>query len=495
MDILDAIMPIATLVIFSLLTVPVVSSARKRTHKVFLILLWFIFIFAVSSALITNLALKYYAQMNIDPIVNLTLSNSSFVAFSSAFTVDAISVYMSVAFTVSSAITIFYSVLFYMGSPNNLSERYYALMLLVAACVLGASLSGDFLTLFIFWEASAAGSSFLMLYEKNPKSIHATLKYLIMIIIASAFIVYGLSIIYGLTGTLNFWAVKQVLISLNDKHLLTLAFIFMSVGYAIESAIVPFHMWLPDAYTAAPASSSAFLSAIVDQGSYYVLLRILIYVLTPQKVLDWRPILAVLSALTMIMGNLFALVENDVKRLITYVCIADVGYNLIAITSVTSLGVIGNLYFFFIGGLTTALAFVTVGILNNAGCKTLKDLSGIGRRMPLTSLMLLIGALSFSGSPPFAGFFAKYMVFTAAIEAGLNWLAIIGVLTSILQSAYFLRMINYMFIKRAEGVKLSEPKKLLIPAFILASAITILGVYPEIIVALIEPIVWQIQLL
>lgn len=495
MDMLDVILPIMTFIAFSLLTIPVMKLTKKSTRKVIFTLIWFSFIFAFSSLSIARLAMKYYAQMGDHPIINVTLSNGLNAIFSSAFTVDAISVYMAIVFTVSSAIAIFYGALFYVDRQVNLSERYYALMLLVTACVLGASLSGDFLTLFIFWEASAVGSAFLMIYERTPRAIHATLKYLIMIVIASAFIIYGLSIIYGLTGTLNFWAVKQALTSLSDKHLLFLAFIFMSTGYAIESAIVPFHMWLPDAYTTAPAPSSAFLSAIVDQGSYYILLRILIYVLTPQKVLDWRPILAVLSALTMIVGNLFALIENNVKRLISYVCIADVGYNLVAITSVTSLGVIGNLYFFFVGGLTTALAFIVVGILNSAGFKTIDDMSGIGRRMPFTSLTFLVGALSFSGSPPFAGFFAKYMVFTAVIEAGLSWLAIIGVVTSVLQAAYFLRIINYMFAKRTDAGRVSEPKQLLILAFILVSAIIILGIYPEIIMALIEPVVWQIQAL
>jgi NADH-quinone oxidoreductase subunit N len=167
-----------------------------------------------------------------------------------------------------------------------------------------------------------------------------------MIIIASAFIIYGLSVIYALTGTLNFWAVKHALTALADKRLLEIAFVFIAAGYSIEAAIVPFHMWLPDAYTAAPAPSSAFLSALVDQGSYYVLLRVLIYILTPPTVLPWTLLFAVLSALTMVVGNLLALTERDVKRLFAYICIADVGYNLVAITSVTPLGIMGNLYFF-----------------------------------------------------------------------------------------------------------------------------------------------------
>src|SRR5208283_5516320 len=161
-------------------------------------------------------------------------------------------------------------------------------------------------------------------------SINATLKYLIMVIIASAFVMLGMSIVYGLTGTLNYLAVGQDLTALTSNHLLIIAFIFIAAGYAIEAAIVPFHFWLPDAYTAAPASSASFLSALVDQGSYYILIRVLLYILLPST-LNWTIMLAVMAALAMIVGNLFALIQTDVKRLMAYICVADVGYNLVAI--------------------------------------------------------------------------------------------------------------------------------------------------------------------
>jgi len=184
-----------------------------------------------------------------------------------------------------------------------------------------------------------------------------------------------------------------------------------------------------------------------------------------------------------------------VKRLIAYVCIADVGYNLVAITSVTPLGIMGNLYFFLIGGATTALAFMAVGILNRMGFETLDDFSGIGRKAPFTSLALLLSAFSFAGVPPLAGFIAKYLVFTAAIEANLSWLAVIGVLTSIIQTAYLLRLINYMYAKapKEKEMKIEEPRRLLAPIFIIVAAIIVLGIYPTIILNLIEPITQQLS--
>lgn len=492
-EILDVSLPIISFVLFSLLTIPVVKAIRKmKTRRTVITLVWFSTVFITAAIAVANLAIMYYEQTSPQPFLTITLASGPSAMFSSAFMIDAISIYMAVIFTIIGAIVFLYSI-FYVDSSERLSERYYAVMLIIVGCTIGAAFSGDLLTLFIFWEASAAGSSFLMLYKKTPESVHATLKYLVMIIIASAFIVYGLSIVYGITGTLNFWGVKQALTTLADKHLLLIAFIFIAAGYAIEAAIVPFHMWLPDAYTAAPASSSAFLSALIDQGSYYVLLRVLIYILTPPTVLQWTLMLAVLSALTMVVGNLLALTEKNVKRLIAYVCIADVGYNLVAITSVTPLGIMGNLYFFLIGGVTTALAFMALGILNRMGFETLDDFSGIGRKMPFTSLALLLGAFSFAGVPPLAGFIAKYLVFTAAIEANLSWLAVIGVLTSVIQTAYLLRLINYMYAKTPQKeTKIKEPKKLLVPIFILVAVIIVLGIYPTIVLNLIEPVIKQL---
>jgi proton-translocating NADH-quinone oxidoreductase chain N len=399
---------------------------------------------------------------------------------------------MAIIIVALSAVVVIYTV-FSVGSNDRPSERYFAIMLMTTAGILGAVLAGDLLTLFIFWEVATAGAAFLMLFKKNAFSINATLKYLIMIIIASAFVMLGMSIVYGLTGTLNYLAVGQALSTLSNNHLLIIAFVFIAAGYAIEAAIVPFHFWLPDAYTAAPAPSAAFLSALVDQGSYYILIRVLLYVLLPST-LNWTIMLAVMAALTMIVGNLFALIQNDVKRLMAYICVADVGYNLVAISSVTAVGLLGNLYFFLIGGITTALAFMTIGIINSHGFKSLDDFSGLGKKMPLVCLALVMAGLSFAGVPPFGGFIGKYLVFTAAIEANLSWLAVIGVLTSVLQTAYLFRLIYVMYGKKSKDeTAIKESKRILIPIFILAGSLIILGLFPSIVLNLIHPVVHQLQ--
>ncbi len=244
---------------------------------------------------------------------------------------------------------------------------------MLTAALLGAVLSGDLLTLFIFWEAAAAGAGFLMLYKKNALTLNSTLKYLVMIIIASAFIVFGLSLVYGLTGSLNFWDVRQALVTLADKRLLIIAFIFIAAGYAIETAIVPFHFWLPDAYTAAPAPSAAFLSALVDQGSYYILIRVLVFHLNS----TW-------SVRLDIHVSHHGSINHDSRQPIRINTRQRETFNSKHMRrrrrlqpcgnskrDTSQLGVVGNLYFFLIGGITTALAFMAVGIINSHGFKTL----------------------------------------------------------------------------------------------------------------------------
>jgi NADH-quinone oxidoreductase subunit N len=490
-EIIDVLLPIFTLAIAALFTIPVFRLIRKTNYKTGLTLGWFIAVFAIAGATVANLALNYYSTPS-PGIISLGLSGSTSSIFSSAFLVDAISIYMAIIIVAISAAVLIYAV-FSVGSSDRPSERYFAIMLNTTAGILGAVLAGDLLTLFIFWEVATAGAAFLMLFKKNAFSINATLKYLVMVIIASAFVVLGMSLVYGLTGTLNYLAIGQDLTILGSSHLLIIAFIFIAAGYAIEAAIVPFHFWLPDAYTAAPAPSASFLSALVDQGSYYILIRVLLYILTP-AVLNWTLMLAVMAALTMVVGNLFALIQNNVKRLVAYICVADVGYNLVAISSVTSLGLMGNLYFFLIGGLTTALAFMAVGIINSHGFKSLDDFSGLGKKMPLVCLALVMAGLSFAGVPPFGGFIGKYLVFSAALEANLSWLAVIGVLTSVLQTAYLFRLIYVMYGKKfKDEILIKEPKRILIPIFILAGSLIILGLFPGIVLNLIHPVVNQLQ--
>ena len=485
MNIIDILLPTIVFTVCSLLTVPLLRLVRRtKIDPQRFMVTWILLTFSVAVVGVFRIATEYFAQSQ--SFIQISSVDTILAPLSTMFLVDIVSVYMVIAYMVVGSIACLYGVL-HVSSQESLSERYYALLLMVTGTVIAATFSGDLLTLFIFWEATAAGACFLVAYKKTRESLESALKYLVMVIIASGFIIFGLSLIYGLTGSLNFWTVKEILLTTSNPQLLLVAFAFIIAGYAIETAIVPFHMWMPDAYTAAPDSASAFLSAIVDQGSYYVLLRVLLFILTPTAVVDWRFTVAIFSALTMTVGNLFALAQTNVKRMISYVCIADIGYNLIAITSITSIGLSGNLFFFFVAAVETALAFMAIGVFRRMGLETLEDLSGMGRKMPLTSFAFVCAAFSFSGVPLFAGFIAKYMVFTSVLQSSVAWLALVGVLNSVLQSAYFLRVIHYLLSKNPKNdVDIKEPKKLLVPIYCLVIIIIILGLYPDLVLNLLS---------
>jgi proton-translocating NADH-quinone oxidoreductase chain N len=492
-DITDVLWVPAIFILMGLLTIPIVRKIRTQNKKREQLLVgWLLLVFFICFVFIARLSFKYFNLEPVVPFININLSGEGLLIFSSSFLVDALSIYIMIIFVGIGVVIALYTALT-VRDEEQTSERYYALMIIVLGCLIGAALAGDLLTLFIFWEASSAGAAFLMLYRKTPRSVHATLKFMVMIIIGSSFIVYGLSLLFSIAGTLNYWEVKNVLVTFDDKALLLVAFAFIGGGYAIEAAIVPFHLWLPDAYTEAPASSSAFLSGLIDQGSYYILLRVLIYILTPNQVIDWTTTIAIFALITMVVGNLRALMEENVKRLIAYVCIADVGYNLIAISSMTSLGVMANLYFFLVGGITTALAFMAVGILNKFGFHSLDDFNGLGKTAPWTSFGLVFGMLSFAGIPPFAGFIAKYMLFTSAIEGGMGWLAVAGVTVSVIQAAYLLRLLNRMYGKTpSKIIEFKERKTSLIPVFIFGVVLIIIGIFPTIALNLIQPVVQEL---
>ena len=485
MNILDILLPTIVFTICSLVTVPLLRSVRKtKINLQYFMVAWIVVVFSAAAITVFRIASEYFGQSQ--SFLQISSANTILAPLSSMFLVDTVSVYMVIAYMVIGSITCIYSVL-HINPKKNLSERYFALLLITIGSVTAATFSGDLLTLFIFWEATAAGACILVAYRKSRESLESAMKYLVMVIIASGFIIYGLSLIYGLTGSLNFWTVKDALLTTSNPQLLLIAFAFLVAGYAIETAIVPFHMWMPDAYTAAPDSASAFLSAIVDQGSYYVLLRVLLFILTTTAVVDWRFTIAVLSAVTMTVGNMFALAQENVKRMISYVCIADIGYNLIAITSLTPIGLQGNLFFFFVAAMETALAFMVIGIFRRMGLETLDDLSGMGRKMPLTSLAFVCAALSFSGVPLFAGFIAKYMVFTSVLKSSVAWLAVVGVLNSVLQTSYFLRVIHHFYAKSPKSdATIKEPLKLLIPVYCIVLIIVVLGLYPDLVLDLLS---------
>ena len=398
---------------------------------------------------------------------------------SSCFEVDMLGVFMSFSILLLGLLSCIYSVR-YMEEESRLTE-YYTLLTLMIGGMVGVALSGDFFTLFVFWEMMCISSYILVAFLKERWGpIEAGLKYLIMSAAGSAFLLFSMSFLYGLTGTLNFAELASSLLGQTANTWLLVVLSLLIIGFGVKSAIVPLHTWLPDAHPEAPSPISAMLSGIVIETGLYGLCRVLNILFNPSL---FRPVVAGLAVLTMTVGNLMALLQPDIKRLLAYSSIAQIGYMLVGLASGTAYGLMGLFLHVFNHSLMKGLAFLSSGsIVYRTETRDLSRLKGVGRAMPVTTLTLFIALLGLGGVPSTNGFVSKFILFGSALAPGVNlwWLALAGVLNSAFSMAYYIRVMKTLISEPDEEIEVMEeaPASMLIVTLIMAALIILFGVYP-----------------
>jgi NADH-quinone oxidoreductase subunit N len=303
------------------------------------------------------------------------------------------------------------------------------------------------------------------------KEIHraseASLKYVIFGAVSSGIMIYGISLVYGLTGSLNLFEINQALVTMNasgyNLFALLIASIMIVAGIGYKISAVPFHFWTPDVYEGAPITITAFLSVASKAAGFAVLIRFVKAAFIDTSVVDesgiwfllqgvdWRFIIAVLAILSMTLGNLVALWQTNVKRLLAYSSIAHAGYMLMGVCVMTDAGVTAVLIYFIIYLFMNLGAFFVVNLLaNKIGSEELDDYKGIGYRAPVLGVSMVIFMMSLTGVPPFAGFIGKLYIFSAVIEAGYMTLALIGILNSVVSLYFYVKVIRNMFVRGLE---------------------------------------------
>jgi NADH-quinone oxidoreductase subunit N len=340
--------------------------------------------------------------------------------------------------------------LFFMDA-DHLNRRAEAYLLLIMAtlgmCLMAAS--ADLVMLYLAIETTSIPLYLLAGFLKDDdKSTEAGFKYMLFGALTSAVLLYGFSLIYGLTGKTGIYDLSTYFSNFN---VVTVGIIFLVLaGLAFKVSLFPFHFWAPDVYEGAPTPVAGFLSTASKAAGFAVLIRIFTAVF-PAISSDWSLILAVLATLTMTVGNLIALTQKSIKRMLAYSSIAHAGYAMIGVVAFSQLG-IASVVFYLIGYvLTNLLAFGIVGIVGRlTGSDDFQAYSGLSRRNPTLGLAALVAFLSLAGMPPFVGFVAKFFVFSAAIEAGWVWLAIVGVLNSIVGLYYYLNVLKYVYLYRMD---------------------------------------------
>jgi NADH-quinone oxidoreductase subunit N len=297
--------------------------------------------------------------------------------------------------------------------------------------------------------------------KRNPRSAEAALKYFLFGSLAAAFTLYGLSLLYGLTGSIGLRGIAAKLGGPGLDPLLAAALVMTLIGFGFKVAAVPFHLWAPDAYQGAPTPSAAFIASGSKVASFFILAKVLMIGFAGVEgsaswragASGWVPMLAVIAVASMVLGNLAAIVQPSVKRLLAYSAIAHAGYALLGVAANSLPGLSALIYYVITYALSALGAFAVVSLVEDrAGDATLEDFAGFSRRAPLMSLCLLVFLLSLAGIPPLAGFFGKFYVFAAAAAGGPNgpglvWLVGVAIAMSAVSLYYYLQVLKQIYVE------------------------------------------------
>jgi NADH-quinone oxidoreductase subunit N len=364
------------------------------------------------------------------------------------FVVDGFAFFWKILILVATILTVLISYRFVEEGSYRATELYSLLLFATAGAMFMAS-GYTLLTIWIGLETMALASYILAGYFKREvRSNEAALKYFILGALSSGILLYGVSLLYGATGTIQLQALAFALsqAAVADNVLVPLGWILLVSGLFFKVAAVPFHIWTPDVYVGAPTPITAWLAVVSKGASFAILVRILYEGLWPVAV-DWQWIVALVASASMIWGNLAALTQTNVKRLLAYSSIANAGYVLIGVLALSRMGLQSVLFYLLAYTFVTLGAFGTVILLERreyAG-ETAEDYAGLAKRSPFLAAMMLLFLLALTGIPLTGGFVGKLYLFAAAIETGWTWVAVIGVITSAISLYYYFRIVVYMY--------------------------------------------------
>jgi len=399
-------------------------------------------------------------------------------AFYDMVRVDAFSIFFHFVILLVSLVVVLSS-LEYLEVQQIKAGEYYGLVLFAAVGMMLMSSAIELVLIFIALEISSISTYILAGFRRRAaESAESSLKYFLLGSFATAFFLYGVAMIFGSTGTTNVYRIAEVL-STQHSVLTYLAVALMFVGLGFKVASAPFHVWTPDVYEGAPAPVTGFMSTGPKAAAFAVLLRVLFATGAP----GWFWMVWISAVLSMTIGNIGALVQNNVKRLLAYSSIAHAGYLLVAFAAAQTLGISAAIFYAASYAAMNVGAFAIVAHLAGKGEKyvTLEDYAGLGRRSPLIAAVLTIFLLSLIGIPITGGFFAKFYVFSASLQSNLVGLTIIGVINSAIAAYYYLRIIVYMYMKdeRTEAPVAPIPLGLGVGIAISLIATIYLGVLPN----------------
>ena len=362
---------------------------------------------------------------------------------------------------------------------NGPVVKYHMLYMLLLTGATGVVLTGDLFNLFVFFEILCISSYALVAYHGDRAGIESSIKYLIQGTVGSGLLLIGIGFIYGIFGTLNMADIAMKIATV-EQSTLFVPMILMVAGLGVESAIFPLNAWLPDAHSSAPSSISAILSGIAIEVGLYAVARI---VFTVFGISDIYLFFAFLGILTLLIGEMCAFAQSNIKRMLAYSSIGQIGLILFALALATNNTVTGGLFQLVNHTISKGLLFLSAGyMIYRSGSVEISSLNGMGKRMPLTSLAFTVGAFSLVGLPPFAGFPGKFLIVSGALLKGqmvINILVGLVLLSTVIEGTYFFRVIQALYFKDGNGERKRAPATAVTAMITLMILIVALGVYPK----------------
>lgn len=390
--------------------------------------------------------------------------------FNALYLLDSYALFFKVLFLAAALVTLLVSFryLTLTGIPQG---EYFALVLFATVGMMGMAGGADLLSIYLSLEVMAIASYALVgILKKESASLEGALKYFLLGAFNSGIILYGIALFYGETRTTNLSKMGEFLLQGNVSKMLLIALTLLTAGFAFKISAFPFHMWVPDAYEGSPTPIAGFISVASKGASFAALLRVFLSAMAPLQT-EWRALIVFLSILTMTIGNLLALSQESVKRMLAYSSIAHAGYLLIGLAVGTPLGLSAILFYF------AAYAMMNLGAF--AMIVLVEDFRGLARRHPVWAFCFLIFLLSLAGIPPSAGFVGKFLLFAGAIQSGLYGLAIVAVLNSVLALAYYFRIVREMYMMEGRRpLEISSSWALRLSLTLLAFLTLLVGLYP-----------------
>lgn len=395
------------------------------------------------------------------------------------YIVDTYATFMKQLLIISAFLVVLIS-LEYISKLGYHQSEYYSMIVFITLGMMMMVSAGDLVTFYVGLELMTLSFVILTTFLKGKAtSTEAGLKYLILGAMSSGVLLYGLSLIYGATGTTIIENIVQGITVNGIQPILVLGMIFALSGFAFKISAVPFHMWSPDIYEGAPTPVTAFLAVASKAASFAALVRIFVISLPALSEL-WIIVVTLLAVLTIVFGNVVAIPQTNIKRMLAYSSIAQAGYVLLGLVAFSDLGIAAILFYLMTYVFANIGAFAVVtAFYNQTGSLQIKDYAGLARRSPLLAATMFLCLVSLAGLPPLAGFVGKLLLFTAIIDQGIIWLAFIGIIMSMVSVYYYFIVVKVMYLgkaeENAEPIKVSAGLKSAVVICIAASLF--LGIY------------------